>query len=86
VVGRSWPDSETGDPTFMNPRMVPPLVADTRGGHRVDVPLGLNYYVPTGALAGHRLAVETSLPVVQDSIGLQRETDWILTPEWRTSF
>lgn len=70
----------------MNPRMVPTIVPETRGGNRVDIPLGLNYYIPSGALAGHRLAVEMALPVVQDPSGPQLETDWILTAGWQTVF
>jgi len=73
-------------PTFMNLGMVPTLRPEIRGGNRVDVPLGLNYYIPTGALAGHRIAVEMSLPVFQNLSGPQLETDWILTLGWQKSF
>ncbi|MBT8337313.1 MAG: transporter, partial [Gemmatimonadetes bacterium] len=86
IFGRSWGDIEGADPTFMNRRMVPTIVPETRGGNRVDIPLGLNYYIPSGALAGHRLAVEMALPVVQDPSGPQLETDWILTVGWQKAF
>jgi len=70
----------------MNLGMVPTLDPRLRGGNRVDVSLGLNYYIPTGALAGHRIAVEMSLPVLQDPSGPQLETDGVLTLGWQKSF
>jgi hypothetical protein len=86
VAVASWGDFEGEDPAFGDPSMVPTVRTDLRRGTRVDVPLGLNYYVPRGFLAGHRLAVEWSIPVYQDLDGPQLETDWVLTLGWQKSF
>jgi hypothetical protein len=53
----------------MNLGMLPTLGPELREGTRVDVSLGLNDNIPTGALAGHRIAVEMSLPALQNLSG-----------------
>lgn len=82
----TWGDVEGADPAFMNPMMVPTVRRDLRNGTRLEIPLGINYHIPEGALAGHRLAVEMALPVYQDLDGPQLETDWVLTVGWQKSF
>jgi len=82
----AWGDIEGSDPAFTNPGMAPTMRRDLRQGTRVDVPLGFNYYVPDGLLAGHRLAVEVGIPVYQDLDGPQLETDWTLQVGWQKSF
>ena len=59
---RLWGDYSGHDSAYMNPMMAPTVREDLRGGRRLDVPLGLNFYFPDGALAGHRLAVEWHMP------------------------
>ncbi len=83
---RSW-DNHTGhDPAYANPEMTPTVVEQLRGGTRMELPLGLNFYFPGGALKGHRIAAEWHIPLYQTLHGPQLETDRILTIGWQKSF
>ncbi len=84
--GRMWGDHSGHDAAYMNPTMTPTVREDLRGGRRLDVPLGLDLYLPDGVLAGHRLSVVWHLPVYQSLNGPQLETDWLLTVGWQKSF
>jgi len=86
VLARVWEDYEGHDPAFTDPMSVPTVREDLRGGTRVDVPLGINYYFDRGPLKGHRVSAEWSLPVYQNLHGPQLETDWLLTVGWQKSF
>ena len=86
LEGTSWGDIEGADPAYMNLMMVPTVNPDLRGGTRFDLPIGLNYYINNGPLAGHRIAVEYAFPIHQDLNGPQLETDGILTIGWQKSF
>jgi hypothetical protein len=82
----TWGNIAGGDPAnSVNPAVVPTARTDLRGGTRFDIPVGLNFWVSGGALAGHRLAVELNIPVYQSLDGPQLETDWILTAGWQWS-
>lgn len=56
-----------------------------QGGDRLDLLLGLNFYVPEGPtlIKGQRLFAEFGLPVYQDLDGPQLETDWVLWLGWQ---
>lgn len=69
----------------LNPHMVPTANPALRAGTRASVGVGLNLS-GSGALAGHRLAIEFVLPVYQRLDGPQLETDWTLTAGWQKSF
>ncbi|MGJ8640810.1 MAG: transporter [Opitutaceae bacterium] len=56
------------------------------GGERIDAILGVNFYVPSGAFKGQRLAIDLRLPVWQDLNGYQLETDSVLTIGWQAAF
>ncbi len=58
------------------------------GGERVDLPLGINFYLPEGSgfLAGNRLSFEAMLPVHQDYEGPQMGLDWGIVAGWTVSF
>jgi len=56
------------------------------GGERVDAYFGVNLAGQTGALRGHRLALEVGAPIYQDLNGPQLETDWTLTVGWQKAF
>lgn len=86
LEGRTWGDIQGADPVYMNLMMVPTVNPNLRGGTRFDLPIGLNYYIPSGFLAGHRIAVEYTLPVWQDLNGPQLETDAVVTIGWQKSF
>ena len=62
---------------------VPTADPNRRGGTRLDLLLGINYYVRKGPLKGHRIAIEGGLPVAQRLEGPQLETDWMITVGWQ---
>jgi hypothetical protein len=55
------------------------------GGKRVDLPVGVNVYVPEGEgrWAGHRLSVEFLFPVFEEFDGPWLSTDWGVTVGWQ---
>lgn len=59
---------------------------DNYGGERIDVILGINLLKPSGALEGHRLAIDVRLPLWQDLNGYQLETDSVITIGWQKAF
>ena len=81
-----WGDYSGHDEAYGNPMMVPTVREELRGGRRIDVPLGLNFYFPDGPLKGHRIAAEWNIPLYQHLNGPQLETDWVLTIGWQKSF
>ncbi len=76
----------SGDDDALNPRLVPTADPDRRAGRRLDLLLGLNLAVPTGPLAGHRLALEVGRPLTQHLDGPQLETDWVAQIGWQLAF
>ena len=65
---------------------VPTAFGQNYGGERADGIVGLNFYVPRGALKNQRLAIDIRLPVWQDLNGEQLETDFSLTIGWQAAF
>lgn len=60
----------------LNPMAIPTARADLRGGQRLDLGLGMNFYAPADTkLAGFRVAFEVLVPLYQDLDGPQLETD-----------
>jgi hypothetical protein len=59
---------------------------DNYGGERVSASLGLNTVIRSGALEGHRFALEATLPVYQNLNGPQMERDHMLTFGWQKAF
>ena len=59
---------------------------DNYGGDVVNLNLGINLVGQAGELAGHRLAIEASLPLQRDLNGPQMETDWTITAGWQYAF
>jgi hypothetical protein len=57
-----------------------------KAGWRVDVPLGLNFIIPSGIFEGHRLALEYLFPVTQDLEYPQLRHDRTLTLGWQADF
>lgn len=56
------------------------------GGERLELFGGVNVVGQSGALRGHRLALEVGAPVYQDLNGPQMETDWMVTLGWQKAF
>jgi len=80
--GQTWGNIDGADPD-LNPMMVPTADPDLRGATRLDLLAGLDWMFHSGALAGHRLAIEGGIPFYQDLDGPQLETDLILTAGWQ---
>tara|TARA_R110002096_G_scaffold15071_13_gene53199 strand:+ start:3928 stop:4992 length:1065 start_codon:yes stop_codon:yes gene_type:complete len=84
LSGTSWGDVDGRDPRIGGP--VPTANPGLRGGERIDVFGGINYYCQGGIFAGHRLAVEAGLPLYQDLDGPQLGMDWMVTVGWQKAF
>lgn len=57
------------------------------GGSRLDIPVGINLYMPDDSpLAGHRLSLEYIFPVSQKYDGPQLGADWGLVAGWQVVF
>ena len=56
------------------------------GGRRLDFLLGVNFIVPSGALKGHRLALEGGVPLYQKLNGTQMSNNYNITLGWQKSF
>ncbi|MFQ5983974.1 MAG: transporter [Alphaproteobacteria bacterium] len=85
VGGETEANIRGADPS-LNPAMVPTADPNLRGGERIELGLGINLLAPSGALKGHRLAIEFGLPVYQNLDGPQLERDWTATIGWRKAF
>jgi len=59
---------------------------DNYGGETVTLHAGVNLIGQTGALRGHRLAIEVGVPLHRDLNGPQMETDWTVTAGWQKAF
>ncbi len=70
----------------LNPAMVTTADADNYGGDSVSLSWGINSYIPSGALQGHRLALEFTLPVYQQLNGIQLEREPCLSAGWQLAF
>ena len=75
---QQWDDFSGAD-SALNPMMVPTARTDLRGGKRVDVPVGINYWINSGALAGLRILGEYDIPVMQDLSGPQLKSGGMFT-------
>ncbi len=81
-----WQDNVVGADPSLDPAVVPTADAHLRAGRRLDIGLGANFMLPSGPLAGHRLAVEFGRPLIQWLDGPQLETDWMLIVGWQKAF
>lgn len=72
-------DDFSGMDSALNPMMVPTARTDLRGGKRLDLPVGVNYWINSGALSGLRILAEYEIPVWQDLSGPQLESTGTFT-------
>lgn len=70
----------------MDPNESPAHNTLTQAGWKVDLPVGLNFVMPPGRFAGHRLGVELHMPIHQDLDGPQFRHNWAVTVGWEKSF
>ncbi len=85
VEGQIWGNIDGANPG-LNPALVPTADPTLRGGKRVDVAIGLDFYVARGTAHGNRLAVVLTLPVYESLDGPQLETTWHLAAGWSVTF
>ena len=84
VVGTTWDDISGNDKNLASPAgAVPTADPDLRGGDRVDVLAGINFYMQKGILKGNRLALEVGGPVYQDLNGPQLGNEWMMIVGWQ---
>ncbi len=84
---QSWGNIDGAD-SALDPALVPTADPNLRGGNRLDLLFGVNFYASQGPtlIKGQRLAVEFGFPIYQDLDGPQLETDWVLTLGWQYAF
>ena len=76
--GRWWEDI-AGKDKGLSANHTPEARTDLRGGRRLDLLLGLNFYAPKGFLKGTRLMIEGGIPVYQHLDGPQLGTAWLFS-------
>ncbi len=72
-----------GSDTSQVATLVPTADHDSRGGKRIDLLFGVNYYPKEGPLKGNRLAFEAGFPVYENLDGPQLSTDLTFTIGWQ---
>ena len=80
---------EQGDIDGNDPLITAPVQTanpDNYGGQTFEAGLGVNFIIPRGPLADHRLAIEASVPLHRDVNGTQLERDWSVTVGWQYAF
>ena len=85
VKSTIWKDVDGADPK-LNPATVPTARPDLRGGERVDLLVGVNFFVSEGRFSGNRISFEGGVPIYQHLDGPQLETDFILKVAWQWAF
>ena len=80
-----WGNVHGADPG-MNPARNPAFDATKQAGKRMDVLMGLNFYIPNGPLKGNRFSIEGGLPIYQYLHGPTIGVDWLITAAWSYTF
>ena len=65
---------------------VPDDLALSFGGNRVDFPIGFNFRLPSGPLAGQRFGVEAVWTAHEDTHGPRIASDWTVSLGWQGTF
>ena len=78
LLGDWWEDVQGSDPGLAS-NHTPEGRPNLRGGRRIDLLFGTNFYVPRGPLKGTRLMLEGGIPIYQNLDGPQLGTAWILS-------
>jgi hypothetical protein len=81
-----WWNNITGDDPGLAHNTTPEARPNLRAGRRLDLLMGLNFYVPKGFLKGNRLMIEGGFPVYQYLSGPQLGTAWMLNVGWTYAF
>jgi hypothetical protein len=76
----------SGADSALDPAVSPENDPALQGGTRLDGFLAVNLQVPSGPVAGHRLALEWGGPLLESLNGPQMSGDWTLNVGWEFSF
>jgi hypothetical protein len=85
LQARHWGDVSGADPR-LDPRLSPENDPGLQSGSRVNGFLAVNLQVPSGPMAGHRLALEWGGALLESLNGPQMSADWTLNVGWEFSF
>ncbi len=86
VKWRNWGGIEGGDPD-LDPDRDPGNDGFFLEGERIDLPIGVNFYLPEGSrFEGHRLSVEAIFPISHEYEGPQFGLDWGVVIGWQVVF
>jgi len=93
-VSYLWEDELSGvqtdlsfNPPFAPARLTVPTAFGTNyGGQRIEALVGANFLLPSGPLAGQRLAVDLRVPLWQDRNGYGLGTDYTVTAGCKFAF
>jgi hypothetical protein len=79
----TWGRIEGFDP-LLNPSLDPgnDPVTGRAGGQRADLPVGINFVMPGGLLAGHRFQLEAVYTLHHDYEGVRLGQDWAIGLGW----
>jgi hypothetical protein len=81
-----WNGIEGADPQLDSTRD-PGNAAYFLSGERLDVPVGINLYMPESSrFAGHRLAIEFIFPAHQEYDAPQLGANWGVVAGWQVVF
>ena len=83
--GSRWSDISGDDPQ-LNPLIAPTARADLRGGRRVDLGLGINFFADSGRFDDQRISIEWIAPIARSLHGPQLESKWMLRTSWSWLF
>lgn len=76
----------TNPPFAPSRRTVTTAFGENFGGEQIEALVGINFLVPEGPWAGHRLALDWRLPLHLDLNGYQLETDSTITVGWQKAW
>jgi len=85
IKGRIWGNVHGADPNI-DPTVDAEGDPHRQGGRRVDLLMGMNFFVPTGILKGTRVMMEAGLPVYENLDGPQLSTRWLFSAGVTYSF
>ena len=86
VMWQNWGGIQGADPA-LDPDQDPGNDGFFLEGERIDLPIGINFYLPEGSrFEGHRLSIEAIFPISHEYEGPQFGLDWGVVVGWQVVF
>jgi len=86
VKWQNWGGIRGGDPG-LDPDQDPGNDGYFLEGERIDLPVGVNFYLPEGSrFGGHRVSIEAVFPISHEYEGPQFGLDWGVIVGWQVVF